>query len=122
MAFVGIAPLLVKINHPFITTVVQILKHLGGPGSAVSGAVGGGGGVPPNLAAMTPAQRAFLAADSDRDGKVSRSEYAAYQTGFAAADTDGDGLISQVRIVYFVKDTYYSAVSEWAPSQGVAVL
>jgi len=63
----------------------------------------GRGGMPARggVAEMTPAQRAFLAADTDKDGTVDRAEYAAYQNGFAAADTDGDGMISQAELAAY---------------------
>ena len=42
---------------------------------------------------------AFRAADTDKDGKVSRAEYLAYVEGmFKAADPDGDGTLSRAEL------------------------
>lgn len=49
-------------------------------------------GLPPGRFVLS--RGAFAAADTNKDGQVSRQEFRAYRPGFKQIDTNGDGVIS----------------------------
>jgi len=76
---------------------------------------GGGVGLPlapGGAAAAAAAKRAFMAADTDGDGKVDAKELAVFRKHFQQADTDGDGTISAAEL-----DAYTKKVQEHAEAQ-----
>ena len=61
---------------------------------------------------LSAAQRAFAAADTNKDGKVDKDEFDRFRQHFATADTDGDGVISEAELA-----AYTERVQEHAKAQ-----
>ena len=61
---------------------------------------------------QTAAQRAFAAADTNKDGKVDKEEFDRFRQHFQQADTDGDGVITEAELA-----AYTEKVQEHAKAQ-----